>query len=45
MILGFGPPLEPSGDYGQDLLQLAKWYRSKLPEEERFKNLEAKLSL
>jgi 1-acyl-sn-glycerol-3-phosphate acyltransferase len=41
MILGFGPPLEPSGDYGQDLLQLAKWYRSKLPEEERFKNLEA----
>ncbi len=41
MIIGFGDPLVPSGNYGEDLLALAKWFRAKLPECERFKVLEA----
>ncbi|MFL0354935.1 1-acyl-sn-glycerol-3-phosphate acyltransferase [Erythrobacter sp. GH1-10] len=40
MIIGFGEPLTPSGDYGEDLLKLAQWFRSKLPDYERFKVLE-----
>lgn len=40
-IIGFGPPLIPSGNYGEDLLKLAQWFRSKLPDYERFKVLEA----
>lgn len=40
MIIGFGEPLVPSGNYGEDLLKLAQWFRSKLPDYERFKVLE-----
>lgn len=41
LIIGFGDPLIPSGNYGEDLLTLAEWFRSKLPDYERFKVLEA----
>lgn len=41
MVIGFGEPLFPSGNYGEDLLKLAQWFRSKLPDYERFKVLEA----
>lgn len=41
MIIGFGEPLFPTGNYGEDLLKLAEWFRSKLPDYERFKVLEA----
>jgi 1-acyl-sn-glycerol-3-phosphate acyltransferase len=40
MILSFGPPLVPTGNYGEDLLKIAEWFRSKLPDYERFKVLE-----
>lgn len=40
MIIGFGEPLFPTGNYGEDLLKLAQWFRSKLPDYERFKVLE-----
>ena len=40
MIIGFGEPLFPSGNYGEDLLKLAQWFRSKLPDYERYKVLE-----
>ena len=40
MIIGFGEPMMPSGNYGEDLLKLAQWFRSKLPDYERFKVLE-----
>ncbi len=40
-ILGFGEPLWPSGDYGADLLKIAQFMRSKLPDFERYKVLEA----
>ncbi len=40
MIIGFGPPMMPTGNYGEDLLKLAQWFRSKLPDYERFKVLE-----
>ncbi|MEQ8411817.1 MAG: 1-acyl-sn-glycerol-3-phosphate acyltransferase [Erythrobacter sp.] len=40
MIIGFGDPLVPTGNYGEDLLKLALWFRSKLPDYERFKVLE-----
>lgn len=39
-IVSFGPPLVPSGNYGEDLLRIAQWFRSKLPDYERFKVLE-----
>lgn len=39
-ILSFGEPLVPSGNYGEDLLKLAQWFRAKLPDYERFKVLE-----
>ena len=39
-IVSFGPPLIPSGNYGEDLLKIAEWFRSKLPDYERFKVLE-----
>ncbi|GIX21120.1 lysophospholipid acyltransferase family protein [Erythrobacter cryptus] len=39
-ILSFGEPLWPSGNYGEDLLKLAQWFRSKLPDYERFRVLE-----
>ena len=41
MIIGFGEPLMPTGNYGEDLRKLAQWFRSKLPDYERFKVLEA----
>lgn len=40
-IIGFGEPLLPTGNYGEDLLKLAKWFRAKLPDYDRFKVLEA----
>ena len=40
MILSFGPPMMPTGNYGEDLLKIAEWFRSKLPDYERFKVLE-----
>lgn len=39
--IGFAPPMMPSGKYGEDLLKIAEWFRSKLPDYERFKVLEA----
>lgn len=41
MVIGFGDPLVPTGNYGEDLLKLAEWFRAKLPDYERFKVLEA----
>lgn len=41
MVLGFGPPFEATGNYGEDLLKIANWLRSKLPEYGRYKVLEA----
>ena len=40
-LLGFGPPVWPSGNYGEDLLKIASFMRSKLPEYKRYKVLEA----
>jgi hypothetical protein len=39
-ILSFGPPMVPTGNYGEDLLKIAEWFRSRLPDYERFKVLE-----
>ncbi len=41
MVLGFGPPIMPTGDYAADLAKIAAYMRSKLPDYERFKALEA----
>lgn len=40
-IISFGEPLVPSGNYGEDLLKIAQWFRTRLPDYERFKVLEA----
>ncbi|MEM1195586.1 MAG: lysophospholipid acyltransferase family protein [Pseudomonadota bacterium] len=40
MIIGFGPPFFPTGNYGEDLLKIAQWFRSKLPDYDRYKVLE-----
>ncbi|WP_252259638.1 lysophospholipid acyltransferase family protein [Erythrobacter aurantius] len=40
MIISFGEPMIPTGNYGEDLLKLAEWFRSKLPDYERFMVLE-----
>ena len=40
-VLGFGEPVWPTGDYGQDLLKIAQFMRSKLPDYARYKVLEA----
>ncbi len=40
LVISFGEPLIPSGNYGEDLLKIAQWFRSKLPDYERFKVLE-----
>jgi len=40
MVIGFGPPMIPTGNYGEDLLKLAEWFRSKLPDYDRYKVLE-----
>jgi 1-acyl-sn-glycerol-3-phosphate acyltransferase len=39
-IVSFGEPMMPTGNYGEDLLKIAEWFRSKLPDYERFKVLE-----
>jgi 1-acyl-sn-glycerol-3-phosphate acyltransferase len=39
--LGFGPAIWPSGDYAADLAWIAAYFRSILPDEPRFKVLEA----
>ncbi len=39
-IISFGPPMLPTGNYGEDLLKIAEWFRSKLPDYDRFKVLE-----
>lgn len=41
MTIGFGPPMMPTGNYGEDLLKLAEWFRSKIPDLDRYKVLEA----
>lgn len=41
MRLGFGPAMWPSGNYAADLARIAEFMRSKLPDEPRFKVLEA----
>ncbi len=40
MMVGFGPPFMPSGNYGEDLLRIAQFLRSKIPDYERFEVLE-----
>ena len=40
-VLGFGPPMMPSGNYGTDLLKIASFMRSKLPDYPRYRVLEA----
>lgn len=40
-VLGFGPPIDPRADYGEVLLQIARFMRSKLPDYGRYKVLEA----
>ena len=40
-MLGFGPPIMPTGDYAADLATIAAYMRSKLPDYERYKVLEA----
>ncbi|TAD80060.1 MAG: acyltransferase, partial [Sphingomonadales bacterium] len=39
-IVSFGEPMMPTGNYGEDLLKIAEWFRAKLPDYERFKVLE-----
>ena len=40
-VLGFSEPIWPSGDYGRDLKKIADFLRSKRPDYERFRVLEA----
>lgn len=40
MVLGFGPPIYPTGDYGADLARIARFMLSKRPEYGRYKVLE-----
>ena len=37
----FGPPMVPTGNYGEDLLKLAQWFRSQIPDLDRYKVMEA----
>ncbi|WP_234002360.1 1-acyl-sn-glycerol-3-phosphate acyltransferase [Erythrobacter sp. AP23] len=39
-LLGFGPAIVPTGNYGETLLEIARFMRSKLPEYGRFRVLE-----
>ncbi len=39
--IGFGPPMIPSGNYGEDLMKIAEWLLSKIPDYPRYKVLEA----
>ncbi|MEL6877983.1 MAG: lysophospholipid acyltransferase family protein [Pseudomonadota bacterium] len=41
MVIGFGPPMMPSGNYGEDLMKIAQWLLSKIPDYPRYKVLEA----
>ena len=38
--IGFSQPIMPTGNYGEDLLKIAEWFRSKIPDLERYKVLE-----
>ena len=38
--IGFSEPMMPSGNYGEDLLKIAEWFRSKIPDLDRYKVLE-----
>lgn len=38
--IGFSPPMVPTGNYGEDLLKIAEWFRSKIPDLDRYKVLE-----
>ncbi len=38
--IGFSQPMMPSGNYGEDLLKIAQWFRSKIPDLDRYKVLE-----
>ncbi|XUU61593.1 lysophospholipid acyltransferase family protein [Erythrobacter sp. HA6-11] len=38
--IGFSQPMMPSGNYGEDLLKIAEWFRSKIPDLDRYKVLE-----
>ncbi len=40
MRIGFSQPMMPSGNYGEDLLKIAEWFRSKIPDLDRYKVLE-----
>ena len=40
LVISLGPPIMPTGNYGEDLLKIAEWFRAKLPDYERFKVLE-----
>lgn len=39
-LLGFGEPIWPSGDYGEDLLKIARFLRARWPDFDRFARLE-----
>jgi 1-acyl-sn-glycerol-3-phosphate acyltransferase len=39
-VLGFGPAIVPSANYGETLLEIARFMRSKLPDYGRYKILE-----
>ena len=41
MVLGFGPAIVPTDSYGETLLEIARFMRSKRPDYERYKVLEA----
>lgn len=38
--IGFSQPMMPTGNYGEDLLKIALWFRSKIPDLDRYKVLE-----
>jgi 1-acyl-sn-glycerol-3-phosphate acyltransferase len=38
--IGFSPPMMPTGNYGEDLLKIAEWFRAKIPDLDRYKVLE-----
>ncbi|MDY7098569.1 MAG: lysophospholipid acyltransferase family protein [Pseudomonadota bacterium] len=38
--IGFSQPIMPTGNYGEDLLRIAEWFRSKIPDLDRYKVLE-----
>lgn len=42
-VLGFGPPMMPTGDYAADLGRIAAYLRSRVPQEPRYMKLEAQV--